>query len=147
MAKTTILRRQHDSAMELVNEIRELMTGYRGERDAFTLSLRLTKLNAVLRSHFAQEDRYLYPTLMTAGDPQVRETAMAFVDEMGSLGATYEEFAGRWKTSDLIAANVKGFRRDATALFDALETRIERENEVLYPMADQASETAINNAA
>ncbi len=147
MTKTSNLRRQHDAALDLVADIRDVMAAYRGERDAFALSLRLAKLTAVLRIHFAQEDKYLYPTLMTCGDAQVRETACAFVEEMGEIGPAYEAFVSRWKNSDMIAADIKGFRSHATAIFDALATRVERENEILYPLADAAADSEVNRAA
>lgn len=144
---TANLRRQHDAAADLVADIRAATAAYSGEVDAFALSLKLAKLVGVLRIHFAQEDRYLYPLVMAAADPQTRATAQAFVSEMGSLGAAFNDFAARWNSSSAIANAFDRFRRESDAVFNALTTRIARENSILYPLADKVAGDDTSRAA
>lgn len=136
MARTDILRRQHDAAVVLVEEINGSIQNFDEPRDAYAIALRLAKLNGLLRIHFAQEDRSLYPAMMASSDAQVADTAATFQREMGYLGAAFASFIDRWGMSAAIAANFDQFRDESAELFGKLANRIERENEELYRLAD-----------
>ncbi|TZG26189.1 hemerythrin domain-containing protein [Sphingomonas montanisoli] len=138
MSRTANLRRQHDDAVAIVGEFNALLAGRPGieTRDgAFQATLLLAKLTGLLRIHFAQEDRQLYPSLMASGG-RAAMIARRFVDEMGDLGPTYGAFAQRWESAARILSDPRGFRRESKAVFTALADRITRENEQLYPIAD-----------
>lgn len=137
MGRTTNLRRQHDAAVALVEEIAGRLGGPPpSETEAYGLGMQLAKLSGLLRIHFAQEDKALYPYMAASEHPDAVATAAAFQDEMGGLGAVYADFAGKWSSGRVIAGNFDGFRNDARAVFAALADRIERENTILYPLAE-----------
>ena len=139
MSRTANLRRQHDAAVTIVGEINNLLLARPGVevRDgAFQATLLLAKLTGLLRIHFAQEDRQLYPALMASGRGGVAEVARRFFEEMGDLGPTYGAYAQRWASADQILSDPRGFRRESKTVFTALADRITRENEQLYPLAD-----------
>lgn len=140
MARTDMLRRQHDAAVVIVEEISASIYNFREARDAYAIALKLAKLKGLLRIHFAQEDRSLYPAMMASSDAEVAATAATFQKEMGHLGAAFESFADRWSTSAAIAANFDQFREESADLFGKLANRIERENEDLYRLADTIDE-------
>lgn len=140
MARTTGLRRQHDAAMLVVAEMAmriTLMGTVPTRTEAYKLTMLLAKLGGVLRIHLAQEDKVLYPRLMRSVDPEVADTARRFVAEMGQIGPAFAAYADTWRFADAIIAEPDRFRAETDVLFAALGDRIERENDVLYPMADR----------
>jgi iron-sulfur cluster repair protein YtfE (RIC family) len=133
------LRRQHDAAEEMAANIVAIVGSYRDDYDAIPIARLIGKLNALLRVHFAYEDSILYPLLMRSGDGEAAALAYRFGDEMGALAADFEDFARRWSGPTVIAAMFELFREEATALFAALGARIERENDLLYPLAQRVT--------
>jgi iron-sulfur cluster repair protein YtfE (RIC family) len=133
------LRRQHDAAEEMAANIVAIVASYRDDYDAIPIARLIGKLNALLRVHFAYEDSILYPLLMRSGDGEAAALAYRFGDEMGALAADFEDFARRWSGPTVIAAMFELFREEATALFAALGARIERENDLLYPLAQRVT--------
>lgn len=140
MARTTMLRRQHDAAVQLVQEISASIYKYKDERDAFAIAMQLAKLAGLLRIHFAQEDRSLYPAMMASPDRLVAATAEAYQAEMGDIGPLFDAYVERWGTSTAIAANFGQFQATTADLFGKLANRIERENDELYHLADTVAE-------
>lgn len=141
MSRTFNLRRQHDTALELVDQIARQTSrmGDRPTRDqAFGVSLLLGRLAGLLRIHFAQEDKSLYPSLIAA-DGESGHIAQQFAREMGEIGPKFEAFIDQWCSSEAILKNAPGFRNESSRLFTALADRIERENEILYPLVEPTS--------
>lgn len=110
---------------------------YSGSADAYPIAIDLAKLTGLLRIHFAQEDRSLYPEMMASSSNEVAATAATFQREMGDIGPIFEKFVERWGTSAAIAAAFATFRIEASVLFARLADRIRRENEELYRLADE----------
>jgi iron-sulfur cluster repair protein YtfE (RIC family) len=137
VSRTRNLRRQHDAAVALVEEIVAATLSYAGREDAVKISLLLAKLHGSLRIHFAQEDCALYPFMINSAHPDAATIAELFQSEMGSLGPAFGEFAERWSAADAIAADFATFRQQSEQVFGALLTRIERENTILYPLAEE----------
>lgn len=54
---------------------------------------------------------------------------------MGGLGQTYAAFAERWQRHERIMADFALFAREARTVLAALAERIERESDILYPLA------------
>ena len=129
MAHTDELRRQHEAATQLMTGISGQIDAYRGPDDAYRLTLGVAQLLGLLRVHLMVEDGHLYPDLM------------------GGLAERLEEFAMHWSTSPGIAARFGEFREETRELFAALETRILRENQQLYPLADRLAQPLLRSAA
>lgn len=134
-----LMRRQHDEAERIAAEIMGIVGTFRDDYDAITIARLLGKLNALLRVHFAYEDSVLYPSMMNSDDRDAAALAHRFEDEMGALAMQFEDFARRWSGPTIIAAAFDRFSKEATALFAALGARIERENDLLYPLAAKMS--------
>ncbi|MEL6529814.1 MAG: hemerythrin domain-containing protein, partial [Pseudomonadota bacterium] len=86
--------------------------------------------------HLAAEDKSLYPRMKASPDPAVARTASEFAKDMGGLADAYAEFVGNWPTGISIFENPEAFRTEAELVLSILTRRIERENQVLYPLAD-----------
>jgi hemerythrin-like domain-containing protein len=139
-ARVRNLRQQHDAAEEMAATILSLIASYRDEYDAAAIARLVGKLNALLRVHFAFEDTILYPLMIRSGDGEAAALAHVFSEESGSLAPTFEEFARRWSGPSVIHSMFDLFRDEATALLGALGARIERENDLLYPLAERMGE-------
>lgn len=136
MSRTANLRRQHDAAVVLVGEITQLAEQLDQPGVPYRVGLLLAKLTGLLRIHFAQEDKLLYPYMMLSTHAEASDMALEFQAEMGGLGSAYDAFAQRWASGEAIGARPALFRTEAKAVFAALARRIERENAQLYPLAD-----------
>jgi hemerythrin-like domain-containing protein len=134
------LRQQHDAAEEMAATIMSLVGTYRDQYDAIPIARLVGKLNALLRVHFAHEATVLYPIMMRSGDGETAAVTHQFSEEMGALAVEFEEFARRWSGPTAIDSMFEMFRDEATLLFAALGARIERENDLLYPLAKRLLE-------
>lgn len=135
--KMQSLRKQHDSAEDMVATIMTLIESYRDEGDAIPIARTIGKLNVLLRVHLAYEDTVLYPYLIRSGDGETAALAFKFSRETGSLAPQFEEFARRWSDPTAISGMFGRFREEATAIFATLAARIQRENDQLYPLAER----------
>ncbi len=147
--RTTTLRRQHDTALKIAGEILAEAESLTDDRThALKVTLQLARLTGLLKIHFAQEDRGLYPSLMASGRGGVAQVAQRFFEEMGKIGPAYEAFVAKWSNVDTLATDPAGFRTECAAIFAALADRIERENEILYPLVDtELDQTGASRAA
>ena len=138
--KIESLRQQHDAAEEMAATIMSHVASYRDQYDAIPIARLIGKLNFLLRVHFAFEDTILYPPMMRSGDGQAAALAHLFACESGSLAPEFEDFVRRWSGPTAIDSMVDVFREEATRLFGALGARIERENDLLYPLAERVTQ-------
>lgn len=148
MIRTDLLRRQHAAASEMVIRIVELIDSYAPDSgDAYRIVTQLAKLNGMLRIHFAQEDHCLYVVMIKSSNPTASCTARAFRSEMGALGDEFEAFMRQWSCSAAIATSFADFRLESWKIFAALDARIERENEQLYPLAEALTDREVRRSA
>ena len=147
MITTDNLRRQHDAANAMSSHLCDLIDSYRGHRDAEAITMQLSRLVGLLRIHLAQADVQIYAALAMSEDQAVARIAASHTNEMGDLAVDLETFARHWTCSASIAGRFDEFRDDAHALLMALAVRIEREDRILYPLAEQMVAGDQRNAA
>lgn len=147
MVNSAELRRQHDDASQLITGITGQLGDYRGTDDAYRLTLGMAQLLSLLRVHLSREDEQLYPAMIRSGDRRTAATARRFANEIGGFAEHLEEFAMRWSSSAVISARFDEFREETLAIFATLETRIRRENQQLYPLADRLAAKQLRTAA
>lgn len=152
MKRTASLRRQHDAALAIVQQIvtmTEAMDAAPRRDQAYDITILLAKLTGLLRIHFTQEDHMLYPSLMASGAEHVANTAQQFFNEMGQIGPVFTAFSEKWCSTSAVLTDFEDFRAESTGLWAALADRIHRENEELYPLADATfgDDYGISNAA
>jgi iron-sulfur cluster repair protein YtfE (RIC family) len=131
------LRDQHVAIEELAATIVDMVASFRDEFDAIAMARLIGKLNALLRVHLAYEDTVLYPFIVAHGSREAAALAQQFSAETSSLAPQFEEFARAWSGPTVISAMFERFRDEATTLFAALGARIERENDLLFPLLHQ----------
>lgn len=147
MPRTSGLRRQHDAASKLASQLLVDIGNYRQKEDAYVISLTLAKLFGLLRIHLAQEDQCLYPALVASDDERIASVANRFVAEMGGLSKILESFGERWSCRKAISENFEAFCSETATVLDALNNRILRENEELYPLADSVLSKVVGPGA
>lgn len=130
----TALRQQHHDAEQIAADIISIIASFRNEYDAIPIARQIGKLNALLRIHLAYEDSVLYPSLIDSGDDSAAALAHEFWEHSGAVAEQFEDFARRWSGPTVIAAMFDAFREEAATLFATLGARIERENDLLFPL-------------
>lgn len=97
----------------------------------------LARFSAKLNMHLAMEDRALYPRLMASDNKEISKTAQDFLDEMGGIKKVLEAYIFRWSVQREMKENYQDFEKETKGLIAALGQRIERENNILYPLAEK----------
>jgi hypothetical protein len=128
-----VLRNDHLKMMVLAGELSRYL-----EHPAPPSRLPLFEVRSALASvlirHLKVEDWVVYPALMNSENPLVRETACNFERLMGSLAGAFRAHMQKW-TAPAIEADWTTYRNEAATLLRALETRIQQEEDTLYPLA------------
>lgn len=138
MALTKNFRRQHTEILDLAGEISDsLDPGILSSKSDVVLGL-IAKLAGKLTAHLSMEDKVLYPKLYQHPDQMVQEKAKSFFDEMGGLSQVFVDYCNKWDTEEVIQNDSAMFISETQGLFAALANRIDREDNELYPMADNA---------
>lgn len=129
-------KKEHDVVFAAVSELRNVVnSGISKNADAIVKAI--VSMSSTIKLHLAAEDRFLYPTLASSANPAAVRLGKKFQDEMGGIATAYMDFAGKWNIESKVAADPEGFRADANNIFKALHQRIQRENQELYPLAEQ----------
>jgi len=134
--ETTDLRLQHDVIGQLAVELIGHVARPQSDFDAARVTHLLAKLNGLLRVHFAQEDCLLYPAMIAGDSLEAAHLAYQYQLEMGGLAQQFEAYMRRWSVSAAINATFEDFCAETRTILAALDARIDRENEILYPAAD-----------
>ncbi len=138
MSATIMYRKQHVELVEVVQAIAgkldETSLSNGGANEATEL---LSQLAGKLLVHLAAEDYDLYPKMIGSSDSEISSTARKFQDEMGGLKSAFQEYYPAWNKAAAIQGDPAGFIEQTQGVFEALGARVEKENTVLYPLADR----------
>lgn len=139
MGFTDSYRKQHEELVDIVTKVSGLLDKSKISEHAGDISVLLSQLSAKLNVHLAMEDKALYPRLMNSKDQKCSSTAKQFFDEMGGIKDVFQKYLGKYSMPKQITDHADSFLKDTKDLFNALANRIDRENKILYPLADSAS--------
>lgn len=98
-------------------------------------------LARLLMTHLALEDRILYPALLQADDADVRAATTTLQLDTGRLAERFSLYMTAW-SDDRIAKEWRIFCSETDQVLAALRKRIEREEDTLYPLAEQLDHPA-----
>ena len=141
MKSTDNLRRQHRELLRIATEIGVLIRPDRMPLDAIKIRMLIASMAGILNVHLAMEDGVMYPQLLQHSDVSVRALAKRFIDEMGTLRATFTDYVHRWNVPGAVLQISDVFVRETSVLLDALVRRIGREDFELYPLVEETTET------
>ena len=122
---------------ELLQMIEDLQTMLSPEQlrirpNARTAYELLCDLADKVNQHLAEEDKSLYPSLLIHEDPKVKSIAWGFISGEKPLRKTFDDYYKKWlKHCDFNFTDE--FIEETSEVFDILQYRIERENQVLFP--------------
>jgi iron-sulfur cluster repair protein YtfE (RIC family) len=136
MKVTDNLRRQHKELMEIVTEITSHLIPDKLAKDATYVSGLLLELAEDLRVHLAREDKALYPALFRHPDKMISKLAKDYLDEMGGISDAFESYLTRWPHAMVIQDDANHFINQTRGIFESLSNRINKEDNVLYPLLE-----------
>jgi len=96
----------------------------------------LSQLMGKLNVHLSGEDKVLYPKMKGSSNAEAVSAAGRFETEMGGIAAAAKAFSRKWQVPT-IQSVPEEFLAEIGDLVATLGARIEQENTVLYPLADQ----------
>jgi hemerythrin-like domain-containing protein len=127
-------RKRQSGLLETIEELQSLLTAEQlrvrpNARIAYEL---LCDLGDKVKQHLAEEDKGLYPSLLIHDDPKVKSIAWGFISGEKPLRKTFDDYYDKWlKQCDFNFTDE--FIEETRSVFDLLQYRIERENQVLFP--------------
>lgn len=134
---TENFRRQHKELFEIAMQVGAKLGAADLVSNAADVRRLLAQLAGKLKVHARMEDEALYPRLLTNSDPAVRQRASALFDEVDGLYDAFEQYLRAWPSAAEIAASPTEFARQTMKVFRTLGSRMRREEEELYPLADE----------
>ncbi len=129
-------KKDHNEILTLVTQLRKTTQAGIAE-NANEIAQQVRAMSALIKLHLTAEDQVLYPALARSQNSSISKIGEQFQLEMGGIASAYMEFARKWTIGSKVSDNPDGFKEDANHIFKALHQRIQKENQELYPLADQ----------
>lgn len=134
---TTIknLERQHQDIYEVLNETKAMVNSNDLEKNSMNIARNISILAGKLKIHLGNEDKYLYPSLIKKGDASLQKKTQYYINEMGGLSQAYMDFKDKYNTRSKIMSDTALFIKESNEVFEAVLTRMHREDTDLYVLA------------
>jgi hemerythrin-like domain-containing protein len=137
MTTVAHLRETH---AELTEMIQDLESGLTRENlsiraNAKAMHKLLCDLAEKVRAHLGEEDKEMYPHLLTKGD-QMKYTAWNFIAGQSELRKEFEAYYKKW-LKDCDFNFTDAFLTETRGIITALVARIDREEKVLFPKLEE----------
>ena len=140
-------RRQHKALLEICEQLSQASRVVDTREHASECARLLARLTGILTQHLAAEDRALYPKLIASSNAHMSDTARSFSMQMGGQAQKYLRFEAEWRSSQAILKNSGRFRLELLRILAMLQTQIEREERILYPMLEKIEKPQHSDAA
>ena len=136
----TTVAHLRESHAELNEMIQDLEAGLTRENlsiraNAKAMHKLLCDLAEKVRAHLGEEDKEMYPQLLTKGD-QMKYTAWNFIAGQSELRKEFEAYYKKW-LKDCDFNFTDAFLTETRGIITALVARIEREEKVLFPKLEE----------
>lgn len=133
VVQTKLYRQQHGEILRHLDQVQKTIpAGTEHE-----ICLELSRLAGVLKMHLTLEDQNLYPRMLAHENAMIRKTAENYQLTMSQLAPAYMAFHEKWTKHGAIDADRAQFAKAFAEIRDALQQRIQRENEGLYQLIDE----------
>ncbi len=130
----TNLKRQHREVMDLAGYILNDVENNTVDKDIEQIVKSINTISGKLKIHLLNEDKYLYPNLLSSSDSALNMFGNKYYEEMKEVSKGYDEYKSKYNTSSKIKQNIEEFKEDTKKIFDALSNRVDREERELYPL-------------
>jgi len=139
MRKTDNYRRHHEDIRLNISDIEEVLDIEKITVNPEDVAFIVRKLFGKLSTHFAIEDKVLYPKALNHENRTLSTTAKRFQDEMGGLGVTFDAYRKKWPGPLAIAKGPEEFVLETRKIITLLTHRLGREENELYELYDQVA--------
>ncbi len=131
-------RSSHAELRQMIDDLRSIMTvdQLKIRPNARTAYQLMCELSVKVKAHLSEEDRQLYPNLLVHEDPRIKSIAWGFISGEKPLRRTFDEFHKKW-LKDCDFNFTDNFLQECHELFDMLDYRIKREEQVLLPKLEE----------
>ncbi len=126
------LKKQHAAIEEELKSIQDLTTEENFSERLSDITLHINKLAGQLNIHLMSEDDFMYPALKASKEPEVREMAGSYSQEMGDLVVDFQNYKEKFNTRNKVLAALEEFRPATKVILNRIQTRIDKENRNLY---------------
>lgn len=136
----TTVSHLRESHAELAEMIQDLEAGLTRENlsirtNAKAMHKLLCDLADKVRAHLGEEDKEMYPQMLTKGDA-MKYTAWNFIAGQSELRKEFEAYYKKWlKDCDFSFSDA--FLTETRGVIGALVARIDREEKVLFPKLEE----------
>lgn len=137
MARTDNFRQQHRELAAIVKNIEVKLNPATLPADADEVRKLLSTLAGKLSVHLAMEDKNLYPAMIQSNHAEAKQSAEKFMAEMGTLAGVFKDYTKKWPAPEAIKADPNGFCEQTRTVFKAMDECIQREESILYNLADK----------
>ena len=127
---------QHARLRILIDSINKMLESCSTKDEIDLLISKIVELAGVLRIHLNNEDRYLYPRLMTSKNNEVMNVATEFDSKMGDLSNNFISFKTRYNSYENINKNPQAFISEFKNVISKLIKRLDKEDKELYPLIE-----------
>lgn len=126
------LNRQHDTIKLEIEFLEQEISKQSSEINVQETAMHISKLAGLLKIHLMEEDKFLYPRLLSSEDNEIQAMTKLYIDEMGDLANHYFQFKNAYNVASKINADMDNFIRSAKITIELLKTRILKEDKELY---------------
>lgn len=126
------LKKQHAAIEEELKSILDLTMEENFSERLSDITLHINKLAGQLNIHLMSEDDFMYPALKASKEPEVREMAGAYSQDMGDLVVDFQNYKVKFNTRNKVLAAQEEFRPATKVILKRIQTRIDKENRNLY---------------
>lgn len=123
---------QHKSIREEIEFVKNNLREYKVEENAEALALHINQLSGKLKVHLMNEDKFLYPSLISNQDDKIKAMAIVYQIEMGGLQENFKSFKDKYNTKSKILDHKEIFAKEAGVIIKAIEQRIVKEENGIY---------------
>lgn len=128
------LKGGHAEMLEMIHDLRAMMTKEQLSirPNAKTAHKLICELADKMKQHMTEQDRAVYPDLLTHRDPKLKSMAWGFLNGQKPMRRQFEQYRVKW-LKDCDFNFTDEFIADTFELFDTIESRIQREESILIP--------------
>jgi len=133
-----VLRARQREVHEIASTLRAMLTvdEARVAPVATVIRRMLGELCRTAKAYIAEEDEELYAVLMSQSVNEIRDLAWGFRSAGRPLCREFERYACRWLDEDDLRVTPE-FMNETLELLDAIEKRIEREQQIMIPQLEE----------
>lgn len=139
MSTLESMKGSHADMQNIISDLRAMMTKEQLSirPNAMTTHKMICDLAEIMKGHMSDQDRGVYPDLLTHQDPKLKSMAWGFLNGQKPIRKNFEQYHSKWlKNCDFNFTDE--FVADTFEIFDMIEDRIQREETILIPTLEKS---------